>query len=325
MNKNWEEIIKSLEFIEKKPIKKDLKRLEFILIGEIKGRNVLLKISHKKNSYRIKQFEKEKFVDKIIEKHNKDISLPIINKTDFLASGSNKNYIWMVRKYYPGTSLATFDADKSLLGYDIIRRKYFFKKKEIINDIVKCLQAVYSLETDFRKLGIKLNDFKRRYHSNIEDYDIKAIEKELGIKLDNQIEFFNKIKKSYFEKENIKASVGDLSPANIIIKNDKEMVLSDFELFCFDNYTIDIAYLYIFLWRYDSWQKNLINLTIKNEQDRKFFQASIIRELLFLYRWPYASLKNKGKIDHREYNRKHIWRKYLEAAGDSFDAIMKVK
>ena len=56
MNKTWEEIIESLEFVETKSIKKDLKKQEFILIGEIKGRDVLLKISNKKNTYRIKQF-----------------------------------------------------------------------------------------------------------------------------------------------------------------------------------------------------------------------------------------------------------------------------
>lgn len=325
MNKTWEEIIESLEFVETKSIKKDLKKQEFILIGEIKGRDVLLKISNKKNTYRIKQFEKEKYVDKIIEKHNKNLSLPIINKTDFLDSGNNKNFVWMARKYYPGTSLASFNRDKVLFGYDILRQKYIFKKGKIIDDIIKCLNAIYSLETDFRKLGVKHNDFKRRYQSDVEEYDIKAIEKELGLKLDKQIEFYNKVKKEYFAKENIKASVGDLSPANIIIKDDKKLILSDFELFCFDNYTIDIAYLYIFLWRYKSWQKALIEKTITNDQDRKFFRASIIRELMFLYRWPFASLKDKKDFDHKKFNQNHIWTKYLIAAGESFDAIMKVK
>jgi thiamine kinase-like enzyme len=160
--------------------------------------------------------------------------------------------------------------------------------------------------------------------------EIKRVEKEkvegeLGIDLSNQEIFFNKIKGEYFKKENIKACINDLTPANVIIKDDGQLVFSDFELFSFDNYTVDIAYLWIFLWRYRNWQRELLLNTIKNDRDREYFRASIIRIMFLLYDWPYNSMKNKPKLKHEKYNRRHIWAKYLIAAGKSYEAIMEVK
>jgi thiamine kinase-like enzyme len=325
MSKKVQSIFSSLDFEEIKKIKFDEKKDDYILVGKIKNRHTLLKITNKKNKYKVGQFNKEKLVDKILEKHNKNLNNPLVIKTDVMGFGENDDFVWVARKYYPGLSLAAYRPDKVLWGYDIVRSNFLFYKQKIIKAIVDNLFSIYSLETDFRKLAISREDLLQRYKKNLEDYDVKKIENELKISLEKQIAFFNKIKKDYFSKDNVKASVGDLSPSNIIIKNDRELIFSDFELFCFDNYTIDIAYLYLFLWRYKGWQKTLIDLTIKNSQDRDFFRASIIRELMFLYRWPFDSLKEKKNIDHKEFNRKHVWRKYLEASGESFDAIMKVK
>jgi serine/threonine protein kinase len=325
MQQELEKIIKEFSFEETGSIKKDYKNNIFVLIGKINGRNSLLKIASKKNSYRIDQFKKEKMVDDILEKHNRDLKKPLVVKTDILGFGENDKFVWIIRKYYPGLSLAAYRPEKVLWGYDVIRSNFLFFRSKIINKIVNNLLSLYTLETDLRKLAISHDDLPQRYKKNIEDYNVKEIEDELGINLEKQIKFYNVVKKDYFSKENIGASVGDLSPSNIIIKNDDELVFSDFELFCFDNYTADIAYLYLFFWRYRAWQKALVDLTIKNDKDRNFFRASIIKETMFLYFWPYFTLKNKKNIGHKEFNRKHIWRKYLEAAGESFDAIMKVK
>lgn len=327
MTKKVEDILQKLDFRLNKKISDDDLGGQYILVGLIKGRDVLLKIVSKKNKFKVAQFRKEKLVDDILEKHNRNLKKPLFVKVDLLGIGESKSYFWVIRKYYSGQSLAAYEPGKSLFGYDIIRRNFLMFRRKIVKQIIDNIEAINSLETDFRKLGINRADFPLRYKMNIEDYDIAKVGKELNLNLENLVKFYNRVQKRYFEKENIKASVGDLTPANIIIKKDGELIFSDFEMFCFDNYTIDIAYLFLFLWRYKNWQKELINLTITNDESRDYFCASIIRILMFLYKWPYYSLdeKNKKNLDSESIIRKHIWRRYLQAAGESFDAILKVK
>ncbi|MCX6810747.1 MAG: hypothetical protein NTY30_03400 [Candidatus Berkelbacteria bacterium] len=173
-------IIDELNFEELHNIKKDYKNNEFFLIGKIKGRDVFLKISNKKNKTRMDQFRREELVDQILEKHNKDIKKPLVVKTDIFGFGENKNYVWVARKFYPGQTLAPFNPGKTLFGYDLIRPSFLLSREKIMKKIIENIEAIYSLETDFRKLAISHSEFPRRYKSNLLEYNIKTIKEELG-------------------------------------------------------------------------------------------------------------------------------------------------
>lgn len=320
MNEKIKEILSSLSFVESQKLKQDKKREEFIFVGEIKGRSVLFKISNKKNFHRVSMFEKEKAVDKIFEKHNKDLSNPLIVKTDIFGSGEERGYIWIARKYYPGKSLSYFQSDKPFFGYDVIRRNFLLKKNQIINKIIENIETINLLETDLRRLSVEKNFFNRRFSENP---DFSVLEKTHNLNTDKQQAFFQKNKSEYFDKSNIKASTNDLHPGNIILKSDNQLVFSDFEHFTFDNYTVDIATLWLFLWRYKNWQKYFIEKTINNDADRMMFRMSMIRLYQYFHKLPLVGEKNlqKGK-KNAGFSK---WMKYFVAAGDSFDAIMKVK
>ena len=323
--KDYEDIIDQLGFVEKLAIKKNFKKGKYIVRGDIRGRDVLLKIVPRKNKHRVETFKKENTIIKLIEKHNENFDNPLINITKVLVTGRNKKYFWIIRRYYPGTSMARLKLGKPLLGYDKIRPKFIIKRGEYLNKITESITALQGLTNDFRKLGVKKELVKYRHFENIKINNPKKLEKELGIDLSDHQEFYKKIKKTYLSKENIVATQADLTPANIIIRSDGMLYLSDFELFCFDNYTLDIAYLWIFLFRYPKWQKGLLENTINNDQDRDFFRASIIRILFQQIYWPAISASIIDKEKKVDYTKRHKWFKYLVASGESFEALMKIK
>lgn len=321
----YQKLLSELKFEERSVFKRNKKKDSYVLIGEINRRDVLLKIIPKSDTSRVENLKKEALVDSVIDKHNSDIELPLIIKANVLKTGIFGKYFWQLRSYYPGNSLAITSRSKPLLGYDILRGKYKDKPVKIVPKIVDNLISLQSLTTDFRKYAVKKDTFKKKYFVDIEDYRISAIEKDFSISLASQIEFFNSVKNDYYNKSNIKACIGDFSPSNILIKNDGLLIFSDFEQFHFDNYTIDAVYLWLFLWRHNDWQKELLDKYFTNEAHREFFRASIIRILLHMLRWPSLSIKINDQQEALRYDKNHIWFKYLVAAGESFKAIMKVK
>jgi len=316
---------KELNFKELRSIKKDFEHGYFIVQGELNRRDVLLKIIPATDTKRAEYFFKESLIDKILNKHNDNIELPLIIKTNVITYGHNNVFCWIIRRYYKGRSLARYVEGRPLRSADLLRPIYLHKTKYVTDKIVSNLRSIQSLETDLRKLATRKQMLKRRYPENIDQKALKIISKDTGVNLSSQVDLFTKNKKDYFAKQNITASIGDLTPANVILKDDGQLLFSDFELFSFDNYTIDPTYLWLFLSRYPNWQNYLISKTIKNKQDKLFFQLSLIRILFKLYRAPFDSDPNKTKEDENDYFKTHKWIKYLVVAGDSFEAIMKVK
>jgi len=323
--KDYENIINNLNFIEKLSIRKNFEKGYYIVRGDINGRDVLLKIIPNKDKDRVDKFTRELTVDKIIDKHNEYIDRPLINVTEILTSGKNKDYFWVIRKYYPGTSLARLEGTRSFLGYDRIRPKFIISRKKIVSQIVESISALQELTNDFRKLGVKKRSFQSRYNNDIEKNSLNQLEKKLSVDLTNHRDIFNRISDKYLSREQLVATHADLSPANIIVRNDGKLFLSDFERFCFDNYTLDFAYLWLFLYRYSKWQKELVKLSLHNDQDRELFLASIIRILTQQIYWPADSAGlSKDLVKRIDYTKKHKWFKYLKASGESFEALMKV-
>lgn len=324
MKREFEPILQSLnvKIVDEMNASENEKKNQALIHGKINGQEVLLKIVPKKDINKISGLKKEALVDNIIEKHNTDFPVQYINKAGVLSTGSNENYAWIIRRYYTGRALAKIKGDVVLMGYDILPNKYLLNRKEIINQIVNNLESFKTIKKDFGK--VKGEQFPQRYESNLENYCIKEIEKGLTISLSDQVDFYNKNKAEYFYKDNICATVGDLVPANIILKEDNQIIFSDFEWFCFDNYLMDATFLWSFLWRYPDWQNDLLQLSVKDEQEKLFFRMSLIRQIIGKYSITFDP-KYQKKLKRIEALKKHAWTEYLMAAGESFEAIIKVR
>lgn len=316
--------ILSLLNVEAKHIKEDDKKDEALIFGELNRRDVLVKIVTLSNTSKVSGIEKEALVNNIINKHNSDLRLPYIFVGKVLALGRNEDYAWIIRSFYKGRSLSKIKDNVVLMGYDILPRKYQLNRKDVIDQIVYNIDSLRTLEMDSEDSKTSLSVFKERFEKKLEDYSIKEIEEGLSINLEKQINFYNKNAQAYYKNSNIKATLGDLVPANIILKNDKQLIFTDFEWFCFDNYMMDVTFLWTFLWRYPDWQKYLLEKSVITEKDKIFFRMCLIRQIIGKYDLTFRSVIKRDEIRIGKL-KKHIWSKYLVAAGDSFEAILKVK
>ncbi len=322
----YEDLIKELNFIELNSIKKDRKNGRFVARGVVNRRDVLLKVLPNTNQLRVSSLKKEFMIDRLLNKHNKDLKQPMVAKANVLKMGSNKTFTWVIRRYYAGSSLSDYSPNKNpLLGYDILKNKFIFKRNNIISQIVENEQSLAKMTKDFRSLGIKKENIKRRYYEEISSEDVDKLGGLLSSDFSKTVDFYSKNKKDYFSSNNIVACMGDLAPANILIKNDGQVLFSDFEWFCFDNYMIDFAFLWLFLKRYRNWQKKLIQLSVKNDDDRQNFRISVIREVYWWYSKALLEYEGTDRQERIKYYKKHIWTRHLNAAGESYEALIKVK
>jgi thiamine kinase-like enzyme len=111
--------------------------------------------------------------------------------------------------------------------------------------------------------------------------------------------------------------MGDFVPSNIIVTQDKKIVFTDFEYFCIDNSSLDLAYLWLYLWRYPDWQNELLKKYPNINQDD--FQISVLRILLPLFVRKFSS----NDIYSQKLYMKHKWREYLIRSAGSFDFLTK--
>ncbi|OGD64426.1 hypothetical protein A2215_03490 [Candidatus Berkelbacteria bacterium RIFOXYA2_FULL_43_10] len=320
----YQKLIKDLEFTEIKPVIKDYSADRFIVRGTINRRDVLLKILPRSDKNRVKSYKKEFLVDKLMNEHNKDLKLPVIVKTKVLAQGQNDKYFWVIRKYYSGLSLSNYYPKKGMLrGYDIIRKTFLNARSSIIKGIVENLYSIQKIAINVRRFGVHKSQLQKRYEDSFDCDLILKCAKLLGQDLSHTISYTKSHRSEYFSEKYIVANVGDLVPPNIIVVEKNNIIFSDFEWFCFDNNTMDVAVLWIYFWRYKKWQDQLIKLTITNDELRANFRYSVIRVLLSKMlsivsgRW--------GKIEMMDFYKQHKWAQYLKAAGESFEALMRVK
>lgn len=311
-HKEFTKISQELGFKASKFIRIDDVNGLFIVAGEINNKKVTLKIIPLSFGPRIEWVKKDVLVTKLLSNKKKS-SFKIMN---ILREGETAKSYWFVREYIDGISLSKFKEEGFLTGYDLINQKYL--TKQIIKKIILILKTFQLIEIKDEKLT--------EYHRFPISIDKEAnhVGHQLGIKLSAIRLIYKDHFAKYFSESKKVTTMGDFSPSNIIVKNES-FYLFDFEHFGRDNYSIDIAYLWLFLWRYKEWQNILIKEMIKTDENKKFFLVSLARIILFIYNFKLTNIRQSTA--HKEISalKNFVWTRYLIAAGESFEAVMKVK
>ncbi len=316
--KESELLAKKLNFIPKEVFRNVPEFGYFITKGTIGKADVVLRLSPK--------IDKEKKIKALREKLANDIAGDqlVAKIIDF---GETNVFTWSIRKFYPEKTLAVDSSSGELFhNSDIIRDEFLKKSEEIIFAItenIKHLEDSDWSELNFKKLK------SRKFPFALNMVNQELIEKSTAVNFNQLGKFFSSNKKIYFNKKELVPCVGDLSPANILIGKSNKVLFYDLEYFSIEQKTIDIAYLWNYLWRYPEWQKKIVKLLITNDDDQLKFRFSLIRVILGIYNEglsTYSKSPNKDVLVKKiNLYKKHICARYLTAAGQSFDAIMKVK
>lgn len=297
-------------------------RCHFIWAGIYHGQMVLVKVFSNKNFERVENFKKEFQVDKILEKYSVHGK---INRTKVLEQNTNEKYSWLIRCFYPGSTLCANDPSVDFFIDRMSSIDDNYKDDRILMQIINNLKQIQSIKLGSIEQEDK-NRFPVRFLKSFSRANLELVVKNLEITLDRQVEFCDKFNKLYFDEKKLVACTGDLMPANIIITESSEVLFSDFEWFSFDNAMVDVSYLWLFLSREKAWQNKLIENFVLNENDKIDFRLSIIRELIHWYCQLYDSnVENTPIIERaRRRHKEYIWRDYLIAAGDSFEALVGI-
>jgi hypothetical protein len=315
--KHYKDILDDIGFKIEKSVIEEPEFGRLLVRGRYQGDPALIKI-YNFNQAREKRLKKEKIVDEIINNYNKN-NQQKIEKVDVLSLDSNGDFIWLIRKYYLGESLANPVGQLSdlnvLLNHDLVNEKFSKNFKEIIGQVILNLKSLRKINDSRLE---DQNYFDSRFYKEINLEKCENNGNKLGLDIGQIIKNYDKLTFDYFDQRYSTASVNDLTPSNILVGDNLKIHLLDFELFALDNYTIDFVFLWLFLWRYPEWQKCLINDLIKSETDKEFFRVSLIRIVVSNLEW---FLRLPGE----ENRQGHIWIKYLKAAGESYDSILQTK
>jgi hypothetical protein len=289
---------------------------EMTFRGIYLGQEVLVKIVPKIFKKRADRFRKEFKVDSIISRQGQTEG-QIIEVIHTKKIGETDHFVWLMRDFIQGKTLCLPQKNRKKFPYvknvDTFYPEFVDSRDSIIEGISRNLKNLQKINPAI----IKKERFKPRFSFDLKS-SAKAIEKELKISLANPVNYYQRIKSNFSDQRNLVASSGDLTPANIIISEKGRVYFSDFEWFCLDNYCQDLAFLYLFLYRYPAWQKMLLSKKIRSKKDREMFQAGMIRGII-----GYMSHTLVYKIGLPGY-KNHIWMKYLQASSESYDAINKI-
>lgn len=316
---DYEKVFLELGFTELDAIKKDIENGYYISHGKIADKEVVVRVLTKTDKTRVKNYEKELAIFKILEK-----GIPKGTLSQFACTrkiGENEKFIWSIRDYVDGEVVSLYNTNKLLMGYDEIDSKLLGFKDEIITSIKENLRFLWSIEESFE------NDlFQERFSRIFDSQKIASVEKGIDYSLSEQISFYKKNVDKVFVSNNIKPSFGDLIPANIIYSN-KKAVFLDFEWFSFDHYLADVSFLWLYLWRYPSWQKKLLDSIITTEEENVSFCVNLIRQIIGFYSdyiFNSNDVMSKSVLEKRAFFPNHIWTRYLKAT-HSYSELLKVK
>lgn len=276
--------------------------------GVASGKKTLIKIATKAESTKLlRERDISVFLDQSIQPDKRFYT----SVTKFF---EDEGYQWLLRDFAAGDSLTSYGkSDDVLMGYDKLTETFSDLCGEIVPKIVAKVQMLQKIE-EFEGFSFA----NRRFREDFGDEECNILFKIHNLNAEVAINAFNLYKKHYYLEENIVISTSDLVPPNVIITPKSDIILTDFEWMTRDNYMLDFAQLWLYLWRYSNWQQELVSSALKSDEDRNNFRISIIRALLFFLS---TALTTKQK----NYYTDHIWKRYLIAAGESFEALINVK
>lgn len=327
INNEISEIFKSLNFLAESFLYANEERRHYIVAGRIADKEVLIKIYHKSNESKAKNLEEEWRAGEILRDLNlrSKKKINIIESLDF---GRKADYVFLVRKYYKGTPFAldanTIEADFYFDKFSMVEKKFQLSSEKIANGIISnilVLKNTKGLSNDGFNIT-KRDRFPQNYSTEI----YGSISMQLKIDLNKTKQFLDNMQKDLSQGINLAVQTNDLTPTNIFITDNNEVLFSDFEWLGLENYLIDTAFLWLLLWRFPDWQSVLLNKIIVTEIDRDFFRVNVIRLILYYYQnITRTDLSDERDSFYKMVLSEHIWKKYLIAAGESFEAIMQVR
>ena len=290
----------------------------FFVIGKYRGETAILRTSPLDDKDKLEKLSRESEASRIINdyiKHKSDK----ISFNAILASGQKNDLAYSIRKYQDIPTLSPDNEDNTsiLHGLDLIRNTFLDRDKIILKSIINNINNLQKIDVDFAK------SFKNRFKFELQDKDIELIKKYLSIDLTSQQKFYLANSKNYCSESNLKICMGDLIPPNILVDRNFDITLFDFEWFCADNYMLDLSFFWLFLWRYPNWQQNLLLNIAVTDQDKLFFQMSVIRILISWYGEALLSSTGLELNKKVEFYKKHIWLDYLKVSGQSNNLILK--
>ncbi|MFA5927017.1 MAG: hypothetical protein WC844_02530 [Patescibacteria group bacterium] len=285
----------------------------FLAQGLIGSEKVFLKITAKSDTWTLYKFRREiasfDAMKKLFPSGNELFSkIPAV-----IGSGESGDFFWVLRSYCPGETLAQYSQTPGrplVYEYSLIKDKFLGDYVQILGDTISFLDSIREHDPEAKGVDFSNEFLRPQFPRDLSTYDIKMIESEIGFSLQPQLDFYNSYSETYFSRERLSVITGDLVPTNIIIKEDSSLVLTDFEWFIFDNFMMDIAQLWLYLYRYPVWQKELVGLGIKTKDDEECFRASLIRLVV-------------GNGWHKVLSaEKHQWIEYLRRAGQSYSSLV---
>lgn len=319
-DKKLNQLIKKIDIKVLSVLKQDSLLKDFVFYGIYKGEEVLCKIIGKEYQLKYQNLKREALIGNIISSSR--FKIPT---TGIIEISEDSDFAWLIRKYILGESLSGSEStNDGLFGYDIILDSFLRSRDQILSKIFKGISEI-------SRVRLRDNDktfFKPRFDRNLEEYFPSNIEKGFGIKLDKQLGFYDSFKQNFFSEKYIGGCMGDLVPANVIVSlKEEDVYLTDLEWFSEDHYMVDIVFLWLFLWRYKDWQEKWLMLSVKTLEEKEMFRFELIRHIIAWYKNIYLpGIKiTPALLKKREIFSNHIWTKYLVAAGESFEAIIKVK
>jgi hypothetical protein len=298
LSENRDLIFEHLDFRLKSKIRED--DLKGIYSGEISGVRYLLKIGSVETSE--SKFKRELDVDALLSMDIGDSKKKFL-KNQVISSGKINNYSWLLRQFLGGKSLSHVPDPNEELFYHPVDKDFVDREKELAGPIVDNILALQNIKVlkDFDSI------FIQRFPRKFSNHELEKLGSYFNLKLESS-DFLATIPKDYYSADNMKLCTGDLAPTNIIVDEDK-VFFTDFEWLCVENTTVDIAYLWLFMWRYPIWQKSLYHQYFdKNEEEAVFFWYSIFRIIIF---WFINLSELKDGRDRKKIVKDHIWTRYL--------------
>lgn len=293
-------IFEKTGFIFEKKIRESQEIEYGIYCGKVEGAPVLLKIGP--TSKYGKKFEHELAVDLALENHDAKSKL-VFAKNRVILVDSSRNFSWIIREFLLGDPLSSIPSEDEELFVHPIAEEFILHEDVICKSIIDNIIALESIPQNKVKKICSLPRFPMKF-------DNECLEKIGGV-TGIDLVLPEKMKTAlidYGAEHSLAVCSGDLAPTNIIVNKNKAF-FTDFEWFCIDNKTVDVTYLWLFLWKYPKWQKVLLaEYTNRTGENLDFFHISRYRIILYWYKILFNS---EDGIDRREIVKEHVWTVYL--------------